>query len=148
MYFMVFWCVFFMRFLTLFYGIRSLLSFLMEFSCMAPLIPDVLVMRGFTFQQLFWNMAMSGSYLWCSCSRACSGQVHVMAICKFYELEGHGWGQSFGWELLLHIGCPALVLWDIGMVGGCRYNLVPILGLWSQVVCCCDILHQLGQRTQ
>ena len=50
-----------------------------------------------------------------------------MAVGNFYELDCDGWGGGFGWGLLLRIGCPALFLWGIGMVGGCKCILVSIL---------------------
>ena len=52
-YLMVSWCIFFTRVLILDFGILRLASFSMEFSCMAPLTPVVMVTRGFTFHSLF-----------------------------------------------------------------------------------------------
>lgn len=45
------------------------------------------------------------------------------------------------WLGCLMYGLHVSILWDIDMVVGCKYNLVPILGLRSWVVCCCNILH-------
>ena len=39
-------CMFFMSVLMLLVGIFRLVSFSMDFSCMAPLTPAVMVMRG------------------------------------------------------------------------------------------------------
>jgi hypothetical protein len=74
-YLMAFWCMFFMRVLIIDFGILRLVSFLMECSCMAPLTPAVMVMRGFTFHPLFCMVLISGSYLACFCSRAWSGNL-------------------------------------------------------------------------
>ena len=50
---MAFWCIFFMRILILVFGIFSLIGWSMECSCIAPLTPAVMVMRGLIFQPLF-----------------------------------------------------------------------------------------------
>ena len=42
---------------------------------MAPLTQVVMVMREFTFHPSIWSMAISWSYLWCLCVRACSGNL-------------------------------------------------------------------------
>ena len=51
-YLMAFWCMFFMRFLMLVFGRLRSVSLLMDCSCMAPLTPAVIVMRGFVNQPL------------------------------------------------------------------------------------------------
>ena len=58
------------------FGIFSLVSLSMECSCMVPLTPAVMVMRGLVFQPLFRMMLFNGSYLACLCARACSGIYH------------------------------------------------------------------------
>lgn len=47
---------------------------------------------------------------------------------------GGGRGRVFGWGHQLGIGCMNLILWGIGMGGGWKYILVPIMELWSQVL--------------
>jgi hypothetical protein len=65
----------FISFLIFDFGILILVSFSMECSCMAPLTPAVIVMRGLVFQPLFWMVLFSGSYLVCLCVRACFGNL-------------------------------------------------------------------------
>ena len=57
------------------FGIFSVASLYMECSCIAPLIPAVMVMRGLVFHPLFCMVLISGSYLVCLCMRACSGNL-------------------------------------------------------------------------
>ncbi len=57
------------------FGILRLASLVMACSCMAPLTPAVMVMRGFVSQPLFRVLLTSGSYLSCLCARACSGNL-------------------------------------------------------------------------
>jgi hypothetical protein len=56
-------------------GMWRLVSCLMECSCMPPLTPAVIVMRGLVFHRLFFSVVISGSYLLCLCVRACSGNM-------------------------------------------------------------------------
>ena len=53
-------------------GVFSLVSLSIECSCMAPLTPAVVVMRGLVFHPLFCMVLISGSYLVCLCMRTCS----------------------------------------------------------------------------
>jgi hypothetical protein len=53
----------------------SLWSWSMECSCMAPLTPVVMVMRGLVFRPLFCIVLINKSYLVCLCVRACSGNL-------------------------------------------------------------------------
>jgi hypothetical protein len=69
---MAFWCMSFIRFLMLDFGIFSFVSLSMECSCMAPLTPAVMVMRGLVLHPLFWMVLFNGSYLVCFCVMACS----------------------------------------------------------------------------
>ena len=69
---MAFWCMFFMRFLMLFFGILRLASFSMDCSCMVLLTHAVIVIRGFVFQLLFRMTLINGSYFAYFCVRACS----------------------------------------------------------------------------
>jgi hypothetical protein len=57
-------------------GFFSLINCSMEFSCIAPLTPAVMVMRGLVFHPLFCSVVISGSYLVCLCVRACSGGIY------------------------------------------------------------------------
>ena len=72
---MAFWCMSFINFLMFDFGMFIFVRFSMECSCMAPLTPAVMVMRGLVFQPLFWMMLFSGSYLACLCVMACSGNL-------------------------------------------------------------------------
>ena len=69
---MAFRCIIFMRVLTMAFGIFSLFNCSMECSCIAPLTPAVMVIRGLIFHPLFCMVLISGSYLVCLCVRACS----------------------------------------------------------------------------
>ena len=69
---MAFWCTSFMSFLMLFFGMFWS-NFLTDCSCMAPLMPAVMVIRGFVFHPLFFMSLISGSYLECFCVMACTG---------------------------------------------------------------------------
>ena len=66
------WCRLFMRVLILVLGISSLVSFSIECSCMAPLTPAMMVMRGLVSHPLFCIVLISGSYLVRFCVMACS----------------------------------------------------------------------------
>jgi len=59
----------------LFFGIFSLVSWSMECSCMAPLTPAVMVMRGLTLHPLLCMSLINGSYLVCLCVRASCGNL-------------------------------------------------------------------------
>ena len=50
---MVFWCMSFIRFLMLDFGIFSFVSLSMECSCMAPLTHAMMVIRGLVFIHYF-----------------------------------------------------------------------------------------------
>jgi hypothetical protein len=47
------------------FGILRLASLLMDCSCIAPLTPPMIVMRGFVFHPLFWMVLINKSYLAC-----------------------------------------------------------------------------------
>jgi hypothetical protein len=72
-YLMAFWSMFFMSFLMLVFGMLRSSSFVMDCSCMAPLTPAVMVIRGFVFHPLFFMSLISGSYLEWFCVIAYSG---------------------------------------------------------------------------
>ena len=61
--------------LMLVFGNFSLVSLSMECSCMTPLTPAMMVMRGLVFHPLLCMVLISGSYLVCLCMRACSGNL-------------------------------------------------------------------------
>ena len=67
--------IFFMRVLMVDFGMFNWASLLMECSCMAPLAPAVMVMRGFVCHPRLCIVLMSGSYLLCLCARAWSGNL-------------------------------------------------------------------------
>ena len=54
------------------FRVFSLISSSMECSCIAPLTPAVMVMRGLVSQPLFCMILINESYLVCLCMRACS----------------------------------------------------------------------------
>ena len=72
-YLMAFWCMFFMRVLMMDFGIFRLASLLMECSCMPPLTPAVIVMRGLVCHPRICMVLISESNLVCLCVRAWSG---------------------------------------------------------------------------
>ena len=71
----MFWCMSFMRFLMLDFGISSFASLPMECLCMALLTPAVMVMRGLVFHPLFRMVSFGESYLACLWVRACLGNL-------------------------------------------------------------------------
>jgi hypothetical protein len=64
----------------LIFGILRLASLLIDCSCIAPLTPAVIVIRGFVFQPLFHIVLISGSYFSCFCVRACSGNLSCQYV--------------------------------------------------------------------
>ena len=58
----------------------------MECSCIAPLTPVVMVMRGLVFHPLFCMVSISGSYLVVLVHEGLFGKP-VVAVCKFDELD-------------------------------------------------------------
>ena len=50
-------------------------SLSMECSCMIPLTPTVMVIRGLVFHPLFCMVLFSGLYLVCLCVMACLGKL-------------------------------------------------------------------------
>jgi hypothetical protein len=61
-YLMAFWCMFFMSFLMLVFGMLRSSSFLMNCSCMAPLTHVVRVIRELVFHPLFFMSLISAKY--------------------------------------------------------------------------------------
>jgi len=83
------------------FGMLRSVNLVMDYSCMAPLTPTVIVMRGFVFHPLFFISLISGSYLACFCAMACSGNLlwqYVNSMnCTVCECEGViGIGVWFG----------------------------------------------------
>lgn len=73
---MAFWYKFFMSVFMLAFGSLSLSSCSRECSCMAPLTPTMIVMRGLVFHISIILYALDGgSYLVCLCVLACSGNL-------------------------------------------------------------------------
>ena len=56
-------------------GMLSSSNLLMDCSCLAPLIPAVIVIRGFVFQPLFRMALIKGLYLACFCVMSCYGNL-------------------------------------------------------------------------
>jgi hypothetical protein len=57
------------------FGILRSAYFSMDCSCIAPLTPALIVIRGFIFQPLFRMALISGSYFACFCVSAYSGNL-------------------------------------------------------------------------
>ena len=72
----------FIRILMLDFGIFNFLSLSMECSCMAPLTPAVMVIRGLVVHPLFWMVLFSGSYLACFCVMAYFVQTYFKISMK------------------------------------------------------------------
>ena len=74
------------------FGMLRSFNLLMDCSCMAPLTPAVMVMRGFVFHPLVLIALISGSYLACFCVMACSGNLSWQYVssmnCIVCDCEG------------------------------------------------------------
>jgi hypothetical protein len=57
------------------FGMLRSSNFIIDCSCIAPLTPAVMVIRGFIFYPLLCMVLISGSYLACFCVMACSGNL-------------------------------------------------------------------------
>jgi hypothetical protein len=57
------------------FGILRLVNLVMACSCIAPLTPAAMVMRGFVFHPLFCMLLINESYLAYLCVRTCSGNL-------------------------------------------------------------------------
>jgi hypothetical protein len=86
-YVMVFRCIFSHESFNEVLGMLRSLDFFIKCSCVTPLTLAMMVMRGFTFHLLFLRVFISESHLVCFMSKGLLW-VSIMAICKFYELEG------------------------------------------------------------
>ena len=83
------------------FGILRLDILLIKCLCIAPLIPAVIVMRGFVFHPWFCMLSINESYLACLCVRACSGNlswqyVNSMSCIVCVEDGSKGVGVWFG----------------------------------------------------
>jgi hypothetical protein len=96
---MALWCRIFTRILILFLGILSLVSFSIECSCMAPLTPAVMVMRGLVFHPLFCIALISGSYWVCFCVMACYGNLSWQYV------------NSMSWAIVVVDGAIGVCMW-------------------------------------
>jgi hypothetical protein len=65
---MAFWCMEFIRDLTVGYGMPMLLSLVITCSCMAPHIPTVKVISDLTFQPHCFRASISGLHFLCLAS--------------------------------------------------------------------------------
>ena len=68
------------------FGMLRSFNLLMDCSCMAPLTPAVIVMRGFVFHPLVLIALISGSYLARFCAMACSGNLSWQYVNSMYVL--------------------------------------------------------------
>ena len=91
---MVFRCMFFMRVLMVDFGIFMLTSLLMECSCMAPLTPAVMVMRGFVCHPVFCMVVFIVSSV-----RAWSGNLSWQYV------------NSMSWIVILGEGVMGVCTW-------------------------------------
>ena len=83
------------------FGIMRSVSFLMDCSCIAPLMPVVIVIRGFVFHPLLRIALISGLYFACFCVSACSGNlswqyVNSMSCIVWACVGNKGVGVWFG----------------------------------------------------
>ena len=72
---MAFWCMSFISFFHVGFWTFGFVSLLMECSCMTPLTPAMMVMRGLVLHPLFYIVLFNGLYLVCFCVMACSGNL-------------------------------------------------------------------------
>ena len=80
-----------------------------DFSCIAPLTPAVMVMRGLVFHPLALSVVISGSYLVYLCVRACSGNL--------------------SWQYVSSMSCTVWL--GEGSIGGCVWLVAPIMHIMS-----------------
>jgi hypothetical protein len=57
------------------FGVLRLVSLLMNYLCITPRTPVVIVMRGFVLHPWFCMMLINESYLVCLCMKTCSGNL-------------------------------------------------------------------------
>ena len=116
-------------------GMSSSSSCLMDCSCIAPLTPAMIVMRGFVFHPLFRISLVNGSYLVCFCVMACYGNrlwQYVNSMnCNVYVCEG-----SKGMEVW--IGAPIMqrmsglsLAWHWHLVCGHVHSMSHSGTVWS-----------------
>ena len=121
----------------------------MNCSCIVPLTPTVIVMRGFIFHSLFYILLINGSYLACLCMRACSGNllwqfanwmnciVYVGACSKC---------SACGLGLLVYLGYLVLIWLGIGNLFVGMYISWAIMGQLVRGSCYWGCIHWLVCR--
>ena len=124
-----------MRFLTLGFGMSSSSSCLMDCSCIAPMTPTVIVMRGFVFHPLFRISLINGSYLVCFCVMACSGNRSWQYVnsmnCTVYVCEGsNGMGVWIGAPIMQRM-CGQSLAWHWHLVCGHVHVMSHSCTVWS-----------------
>ena len=72
---MAFWCMSFIKKIMLDFEIFSFVSLSMECSCMTPLTPAVMVMRGLVLHPLFCIVLLMG-HMWCVFVRWLVHEIH------------------------------------------------------------------------
>src|ERR1700738_1065911 len=97
--------IFFMRVIMVDFGMFNWASLLMDCSCMAPLTPAVMVMRGFVCHPQFCIVLMSGSYLLCLCARAWSGNLSWQYVNSMSWIVSSGVGVMGGF---ISFGTPIM----------------------------------------
>jgi hypothetical protein len=104
-------CKLFIRILMLALGILRFVSFSIKCSCIAPLTPAVMVMRGVGFHPLFCMVLISGSYLVCFCVLACSGNRSWQYV------------KSMSWIVVVGEGAIGVWVWFEGPIAHRTYGL-------------------------
>ena len=80
-------------------GMSSSSSCLMDCSCIAPLTPAMIVMRGFVSHPLFRISLVNGSYLVCFCVMACYGNRSWQYV------------NSMNWNVYVCEGSKGMEVW-------------------------------------
>ena len=110
----------------------------MDCSCITPLTPAVIVIRGFVFQPLFCILLISGLYFACFCVRAYSGNLSWQYVnsmnCIVYVCVKVVMGLKCGLGRLVCKGYLVLVWLDIGNLFVGMYIL---LAIWD----CLFLVH-------
>ena len=91
------------------FGIFMLASLLLECSCMAPLTPAVMVIKGVVCHPRFCMVLINGSYLLCLCVRA--------------------WSINMSWQYVNSMSWTVTL--GEGVMGACVWLGVPIMHVIS-----------------
>ena len=110
-----------MRVLMLAFGIFNLFKCSMECSCIAPLTPAVMVIRGLVFHPLFCMVLISGSYLICLCVRACSRNLSWQYV------------NSMNWTVYLGDGVIGVCIW---LGAPIMHSMFSLSLAWHWHICC------------